>query len=234
MTVGTDARVSDEELQAALDVVFRANSDIYRSRGFQRRVGFGRKPALIIIDLAKAWTLPGHAFSCAGMDEIIPANQALLAAFRARGLPIVFTTTAYDVTDGPNSDMGLWVEKIPLETLAAGSEAIEIDDRIAPQPGEQVIVKKRASAFHGTHLSSFLNAARVDTVIVTGVTACACVRHTIEDALADGFRPIAVREGIGDRIAGAVEWNLFDIDAKFGDVEPLDRVLDYLKSNEIG
>lgn len=234
MTVGTDARVSDEELQAALDVVFRANSDIYQSRGFQRRVGFGKKPALIIIDLAKAWTLPGHAFSCAGMDEIIPANQALLSAFRARGLPVVFTTTAYDVTEGPNSDMGLWVEKIPLETLAAGSEAIEIDERIAPQPGEQVIVKKRASAFHGTHLSSFLNAARVDTVIVTGVTACACVRHTIEDALADGFRPIAVREGIGDRIAGAVEWNLFDIDAKFGDVEPLDRVLDYLKSNEIG
>ena len=234
MTVGTDARVSDEELQAALDVVFRANSDIYQSRGFQRRVGFGKKPALIIIDLAKAWTLPGHAFSCAGMEEIIPANQALLSAFRARDLPVVFTTTAYDVTEGPNSDMGLWVEKIPLETLAAGSEAIEIDERIAPQPGEQVIVKKRASAFHGTHLSSFLNANRVDTVIVTGVTACACVRHTIEDALADGFRPIAVREGIGDRIAGAVEWNLFDIDAKFGDVEPLDRVLDYLKSNEIG
>ena len=234
MSDQSSAVVSDAELKAALEVVFRANSAIYKERGFQRRVGFGKRPALIVIDLAKAWTLPGHAFSCADMDTIIAANQALLQAFRARGLPVVFTTTAYDITDGPNSDMGLWGQKIPLETLAIGSPWVAIDDRIAPEPGELVIVKKKASAFHGTHLAIYLTANRVDTVIVTGVTACACVRHTIEDAIADGFRPIAVREGIGDRIAGAVEWNLFDIDAKFGDVEPLDRVLAYMQSNEIG
>ncbi len=213
--------VSDEELKAALDVVFRANSQIYAERGFQRRVGFGRRPALLVIDLANAWTRPGHAFSCTGMETIIPANQALLEAFRARSLPVIFTTTAYQSTEGPNADTGLWAAKIPLETLAAGSDWTEIDDRLAPQPGELVIVKKNASAFNGTSLSNYL-------------TACACVRHSIEDAISGGFRPIAVREGIGDRIAGAVEWNLFDIDAKFGDVEPLDRVLDYLKSNEIG
>ena len=57
-----------------------------------------------------------------------------------------------------------------------------------------------------------------------------CVRHTVEDAIADGFRPIVVRECVGDRVAGAVEWNLFDIDAKFGDVEPLERVLEYLEA----
>ena len=91
-----------------------------------------------------------------------------------------------------------------------------------------MIVKKRASAFHGTHLASFLNAQGVDTVIVTGVTMAGCVRHTIEDAIAEGFRPIVVRESVGDRVPGVVEWNLFDIDAKFGDVEPLERVLDYL------
>jgi N-carbamoylsarcosine amidase len=73
-----------------------------------------------------------------------------------------------------------------------------------------------------------LRAAAVDTVIVTGVTMAGCVRHTVEDAIGLGFRPIVVRECVGDRVAGAVEWNLFDIDAKFGDVEPLETVLDYL------
>ena len=68
----------------------------------------------------------------------------------------------------------------------------------------------------------------MDTVIVTGVTMAGCVRHSVEDAIADGFRPIVVREAVGDRVPGAVEWNLFDIDAKFGDVEPLENVLAYL------
>jgi N-carbamoylsarcosine amidase len=55
-----------------------------------------------------------------------------------------------------------------------------------------------------------------------------CVRHTTEDAIAEGFRPIVVREAVGDRVPGVTEWNLFDIDAKFGDVESLARVLKYL------
>jgi nicotinamidase-related amidase len=119
------------------------------------------------------------------------------------------------------------VHKIPVEVLQLGTEAVAIDDRIAPEAGEQVIVKKRASAFHGTYLSSYLKAHGVDTVIVTGVTMAGCVRHTVEDAIAEGFRPIVVREAVGDRAPGVVEWNLFDIDAKFGDVEPLERVLEY-------
>ena len=118
--------------------------------------------------------------------------------------------------------------KIPVETLEEGSEAAAIDERIAPRPGEQVIVKKRASAFHGTMLAGFLRARQVDTLIITGVTCSACVRNSTEDAIADGFRPIVVREAVGDRVPGVVEWNLFDIDAKFGDVEPLDAVLSYL------
>ncbi len=222
-----------EGITDALARIFAADSELYRNRGFQRRIGYGKRPALINIDLANAWTRPGYAFTCEGMDVIIPGVQQLLTAFRAKVLPIVFTTTAYDVTEGPNTDMGLWHYKIPVEILKAGSDAAAIDERIAPLPGEHVIVKKRASAFHGTYLADFLRANDVDTVIVTGVTASACVRNTIEDAIADGFRPIAVRECVGDRIAGAVAWNLFDIDAKFGDVEPLDNVLDYLRKNEV-
>ena len=97
---------------------------------------------------------------------------------------------------------------------------------------EQVLLKKRASAFHGTYLAGFLRANDVDTILVTGVTASACVRTRLCDGLAEGFRTIAVRECIGDRVPGAVAWNLFDIDAKFADVEPLERCVAYL--DEVG
>ena len=171
-------------------------------------------------------------FRATHMDVIIPAVQQLNDAGRAKGIPIVYTTTAYEDVAGPNSDMGLWVHKIPVELLEVGTEAVAIDDRIKPRPGELVIVKKRASGFHGTNLSSYLNAQGVDTVIITGVTMAGCVRHSTEDAIAEGFRPIVVREAVGDRVPGVVEWNLFDIDAKFGDVEPLSAVLEYLDGIE--
>ena len=118
------------------------------------------------------------------------------------------------------------------EVLKVGSELVEIDERLERREDEIVIVKKQASAFRGTNLNSYLNSCGVDTIVVTGTTASACVRATVEDGIADGFRPIIVKECIGDRVAGAVEWNLFDIDAKFGDVEPLQSVLDHLRQNE--
>ena len=217
------------ELKAALDVIFAADSEIYQNRGFMRRIGFGKRPALIHIDLANAWTRPGYPFTCDSMDTIIPGVQQLLEVGRAKRIPIAYTTTAFAVTEGPNSDMGLWNLKIPAEALQLGSEAVAIDDRVAPRPDEQVIVKKRASAFHGTYLAGFLRAHNVDTVILTGVTMAGCVRHTAEDAIAEGFRPIIVRECVGDRVPGVVEWNLFDISAKFGDVESLDSTLSYLR-----
>ena len=221
---------SSDEIKQALETIFDADSKIYETRGFQRRIGYGARPALLIIDLANAWTQPGYPFTCDNMDEIIPANQKLLSAARDKSIPIIYTTTAYQDPTGPNSDTGLWHMKIPVETVREGTEAAEIDHRIAPRDGEQVICKKRASAFHGTYLAGYLRAHRVDTLIITGVTMAGCVRHSTEDAIAEGFRPIVVREGVGDRVPGVVEWNLFDIDAKFGDVEAVDSVLTYLNT----
>jgi N-carbamoylsarcosine amidase len=221
----------DPEIRAALDKLFASDSSLYQERGFQRRIGWGKKPALVVIDMANAWTREDNAFTCEGMDLVIPALNEVLAAFRAKGLPIIFTTTAYEIIEGPHSDMGLWGKKIPAEVLRAGSDAVQIDSRLERRDDEMLIVKKQASAFRGTNLNSYLNACEVDTVVVTGATASACVRATVEDAIADGFRPIIVRECIGDRIAGAVEWNLYDMDAKFGDVEPLAAVLDHMRRN---
>lgn len=224
----------DNELNTMLKQAFAQASKLYQERGFQRRVGFGKKPALINVDLANAWTRPGNPFTCEKIDdEIIPGVQRLLEACRANGHPVVHVTTCYHVTDrnNPHTDMGLWHNKIPVDVVNQEDEDIwAIDSRIAPIAGEQVLIKKRASSFHGTYLAGFLRAAGVDTILVTGVTASACVRTMLCDGLAEGFRTIAVRECIGDRVPGAVEWNLFDIDAKFADVESVDRCVDYLYS----
>ena len=225
-----------EDLDAVLQKAFDASSKIYKERGFQRRIGFGKKPALISVDLANAWTRPGNPFTCDQdkMDnEIIPGMQKLLSACRSNGHPIVHVTTAYQVTDrtNPFTDMGLWHCKIPMEAVKLSDEYLwNIDDRIAPVGDEYVMLKKRASSFHGTPLAGYLRSCNVDTVVVTGVTATACVRTTICDALSEGFRTIAVRECIGDRVPGAVAWNLYDIDAKFADVESVETCLNYLNN----
>lgn len=222
----------DEILQQAFDESTR----IYRERGFQRRIGFGKKPALVSIDLANAWTRPGNPFTCEKIDdEIIPGMQRLLEACRANGHVVVHVTTAYQNTDrnDPATDMGMWHHKIPVEAVDLENEDLwAIDSRIAPVDGEYVMLKKRASGFSGTPLAGYLRSAGVDTILVTGVTATACVRTTICDGLAEGFRTIAVRECIGDRVPGAVAWNLFDIDAKFADVESVDTCINYLNNVE--
>lgn len=226
--------VDEKELDRLLQQAFETATKLYQERGFQRRIGFGNRPALISVDLANAWTRPGNPFTCdqEKMDnEIIPGMQTLLKAFRAAKLPVVHVTTAYEITDrnADFTDMGLWHHKIPVDVVnIANKELWAIDSRIAPGEGEYTLMKKRASAFHGTELAGILRANNVDTILVTGVTACACVRQTICDGLADGFRTIAVKECIGDRVPGAVAWNLFDIDAKFGDVQTVDECVAYI------
>ena len=226
--------IDHTDLDRMLQAAFDAASKLYQERGFQRRIGFGARPALVSVDLANAWTRPGNPFTCdqEKMDnEIIPGMQALLKAFRAKNLPVVHVTTAYEITDrkAQFTDMGLWHDKIPVDVVnLEDKETWAIDSRIAPVDGEYTLLKKRASSFHGTELAGILRANNVDTILVTGVTACACVRQTICDGIADGFRTIAVKEAIGDRVPGAVAWNLFDIDSKFGDVETVETCVNYI------
>jgi len=228
--------VDSKELDRLLQQAFDASTKLYQERGFQRRIGFGKKPALISVDLANAWTRPGNPFTCdqdTMNKEIIPGMQRLLEACRENGHPVIHITTAYEITDrdAPFTDMGLWHCKIPVEAVdQKNTELWAIDSRIVPVEGEHTLMKKRASAFHGTSLAGLLRANGVDTILVTGVTATACVRTTICDGLADGFRTIAVRECIGDRVPGAVAWNLYDIDAKFADVNSVDECVAYLHS----
>lgn len=198
-----------------------------RHEGFHGRAGFGRRPALIVIDVNLGFTDPASPLVC-DLDDVVAAIQRLLREARRAGFPVVYTTVSY--TEGDKRTAAAFIDKVPaLLTLAAGSRWVEIDPRIAPQEGEPVLNKLFASAFFGTTLSSFLAANGCDSLIVTGASTSGCVRATVVDALQHGYRPIVPREAVGDRNPAAHEANLYDIDAKYGDVVSLEEVIAHLE-----
>jgi maleamate amidohydrolase len=198
--------------------------------GFHGRAGFGRKPALVVVDMSVGFTDPESPLHC-DLEEVVGAIERLLAAMRAARLPVVYTTVAYD--DAGKERAAVFIDKVPaLLTLEAGSRWVEIDPRLAPEAREAVVNKLFASAFYDTPLASLLAAQQVDSLIVTGASTSGCVRATAVDALQHGYRVVVPREAVGDRNAAAHEANLYDIDAKYGDVVPLEEVLAFLAARE--
>jgi nicotinamidase-related amidase len=199
---------------------------VYERAKLGERVGFGECPAVIVVDLQIGFTAPEISPVAGELGSVIDATNRLLAASRAAAVPTVFTVIAYDPESA--DDAGLWPKKGPyLRTLVHGSDLVKLDPRIDRRPGDLVLEKKYASAFFGTHLAPLLAAKRVDTVVVTGCTTSGCVRATVVDALGHGFRPIVPREAVGDRADEPHDASLFDIDAKYGDVLPLEDVIAY-------
>ncbi len=199
-----------------------------RLPGFHGRAGFGRRPALVVVDVNNGFTDPESPLVCE-LDDVVAAIARLLDAARAAGTPVVFTTVAYG--EAEKQVAKVFIEKVPvLLTLEAGSRWAEIDDRIAPRKHEAVLLKLFASSFFGTPLQALLTAHGCDSLIVTGASTSGCVRATAVDALQYGYRPIVPREAVGDRNQVAHEQSLYDIDAKYGDVVSLADTLDHLES----
>ena len=199
----------------------------FAARGFGRRIGYGERPALIIIDMLKAFTDP-KAMLGSDLDRELEATVPLLAAAHDRGIPVIFSTVRYE--DADLKDAGIWALKMKgTETLRADGDGWEIDPRLDFRTTDTLLFKKYASCFFGTDLVPRLLAHRVDTLIITGCTTSGCVRATAVDACQNGFRPIVVREAVGDRAAAAHAQSLFDLDAKYADVVSQEDALLYLE-----
>jgi maleamate amidohydrolase len=195
--------------------------------GFHGRAGFGQKPALLVVDVNVGFTDPESPLVC-DLDGVVAAIVRLLDAARNAEVPVVYTTVSYD--EGDKVAAAAFIDKIPaLLTLEAGSRWVDIDPRIGPLAHEPVLNKLFASAFFGTPLASLLTAAGCDSLIVTGASTSGCVRATVVDAIQHGYRPIVPREAVGDRNPAAHEANLYDIDAKYGDVVSVDEVVTHLE-----
>lgn len=196
---------------------------------FDGDLGFGSKPALILIDFVAAY----FDKSCglyAGVEETLVNAIALRDAARRAGILIIYTNVAYapSLIDG-----GRFTQKVaPLANFVTGHPMGAWPEGLAPAENELVITKQYPSAFFGTSLASTLTANGNDSLIITGLTTSGCVRATCVDCCSHGFIPIVARQSVGDRHEGPHEANLFDMQAKYADVVPDTRVMEYLRSFE--
>jgi nicotinamidase-related amidase len=200
--------------------------EFFRARGFGLTIGYGERPAVIVVDFMNAFSEPDMPLG-ANLDAEIAATVELLTAARAAKLPILHTVVYYDEED--MADAGVWLLKQKgLLSLKAGTTSVELDPRLDRRPNEAIVLKKYASCFFGSDLVSRLNAAHVDTLLITGCTTSGCVRATAVDAVQYGYRPMVVREAVGDRSAPAHKQALFDLEQKYCDVVALEDSIAYV------
>lgn len=193
---------------------------------FDGKLGFGKRPAIVVVDFIRAYTEPNSPLFAPDVVEAVERTVPLVARARENGHMVVFTQVLYNPS---GRDGGLFVDKVPvLRTLVPGAPMAAIVPELEPGPADVVITKQYASAFFGTCLASTLTSAGVDTVVLTGCSTSGCVRATAVDGMQHGFRVIVPRECVGDRAPEPHAANLFDINAKYGDVVSLDEVMEQL------
>jgi maleamate amidohydrolase len=196
----------------------------YVKRSWARRVGFGRRPALLVIDLALFWTRQDTQMG-SNLDSVVDATCGLLAAARGAGAPVIFTTFDYASADSRGSPNG----KVELQVVPGGEDVFQLDPRLHRQALEPIVFKHAASSFKDTNLDEMLTALGVDTLIVTGASTSHCVYATCRDATGR-YRVIVPREAVGDRCEIMHLVNLLDIDIDLGDVVPSADVIAWLNA----
>lgn len=202
---------------------------VYERLGLGKyKIGFGERPALLVVDFEYGLTQTQSSYGGGNIREAVEATAELLKPIRAKNIPVFFSAVAYrkDGLDAP-----YFIRKMPLLIdFTLGSRDVEIDPLLAPRESEFVIEKKYASFFRGTILDNVLTTLCIDTVLIAGCVTGGCVRSTAVDALAFGYRPIIVEECVGDRSLFWHKFNLFEMNAKVGDVVGMEEVIQYLET----
>ncbi|GLY97770.1 isochorismatase family protein [Actinoplanes sp. NBRC 103695] len=204
-------------------------NDDYEGAGFGQKLDWGLSPAVLVIDMVRAYFEPGAELYM-GSCECLESAARVVDAARRAGVPVIFTRVVY----GPGGvDGGLFFKKVGALrhfVEGSGSNLGEIMPVLGPAENDLVITKQYASAFFGTTLASTLAAAKIDTLLVCGVSTSGCVRASAVDAISYGFLPIVIRQAVGDRDPRPHEANLFDMAAKYAEVWDEDAVLKRLAS----
>jgi len=199
----------------------------YGKAGFGGRLDFGKTPALLHIDFARAY-IDKSCSLYAGVEASAVAAREVLAEARKAGIMIIHTRVEF--TPG-GADGGVFFRKVPaLKNFERGSPFGQFVEGLEPLPSEVVITKQYASAYFGTNLAATLTAAGVDTVLLAGWSTSGCVRASALDTCQSGFVPIVIREAVGDRHQSPHEANLFDLQAKYAEVKGKDEVIAYLRN----
>jgi len=203
------------------------DAKFFAARGFGRRIGFGDRAALVVVDYMKAFTDPSMALGSDLGAEIEQTNR-LIDVAHEHGIAVIYSVAWYD-EDG-FKDAGLWALKQGgIATLKAGTPGVELDPRLHRRPSDIVLLKKYASCFYGTDIVARLNARRVDTLIVTGCTTSGCVRAAVVDGFSYGYPTFVVEEACFDRARLSHGVSLFEMNAKYADVVSVDDVIGWLE-----
>jgi nicotinamidase-related amidase len=209
------------------DILVKNDVSAVRNAGWSgKRIGFGVKTAILVVDMTRNFIEPRFPLACSKTGvSVAKAIKKLLDKARPLKIPIIYTKGSIWKT---RLDGGRWLDKgLKIEKIS--EEDSEILDAIKPQKEEIVITKEKPSAFFGTQLMSILNLLHIDTIIVTGLTTSGCIRATVVDAFSYNFRVIIPSECVGDRIETSHKVSLFDMDTKYADVIPLSKTLSHLK-----
>ena len=200
------------------------------------RFGFGRKAAVVNVDLQKSYTNEGEFATAYETDpkQMDYVNQISDLA-RSKNLPVVWTYVAYMAS---GEDCGIWGTRTDtpdsLQNIKLGSRRSEFDDRLRVDREVDIIINKRmASAFYETNLPSLLKFHGIDTVIVTGGSTSGCVRATVVDSLSHSYRTIVPEECVADKHESPHFANLYDMALKYADVVPAAEVIEYLENYQI-
>ena len=203
----------------------------YEAAGFGEAVGYGRRPALLVIDVQyrTVGTRPMPFFeaveefptSCGEVGwRAVREIARLLALFRELELPVLYP----HVAPKRAYDAGRLGGKVPA-IMDIPEHGYRFVEEVAPAAGDVLVPKRHPSAFFGTALASYLIDAGADTVVVTGCTTSGCVRATAVDAFSYNFHVLVPEECVYDRSPTVHAVNLFDLAQKYADVMPVDRVL---------
>jgi maleamate amidohydrolase len=186
-----------------------------------RSRGMGDRPALLIVDMTRAFADERFPLGCASGPACAAAIAPLLAAARETSMPVVFTGGMPSLNP---AERGLWKSSGRSPDPELG-DPHEIVPELAPAPDESVVRKRRPSAFFGTELASLLAFHGVDTVVLCGMVTSGCVRATAVDAFSHNLRVVVPEECVADRARVPHAVALFDIQMKYGDVVPAAEVL---------
>jgi nicotinamidase-related amidase len=208
-----------------------ATRALYRQQGMGQRIGFGERPAVLVMDMQHDFCDPDAPTTLwPSIGETFEPIRRLCAVARERGVPVIYTQGLV-AADGSSAGLWRFKQKYHAEgrIQVEGSRGAEIVPEVARQPGDRLIRKWRPSAFFRTDLEVFLGVRAIDTLLFCGTSVSGCVRATATDAFMRDIRAMIVRECVADRTPAVLEANLFDLEAKYGDVVTLAETLLHLE-----
>lgn len=194
------------------------------------RMGFGSKPAVVVVDMTYAFIDPKYILAQGDSGwNAVKHSRALLAEARNKKVPVIYTRPSPRVLIDPAAGSISRKRISTMREVLALPKSNDVVSEVAPQEGEMIIERTCASAFFGTDLVKVLNYHGVDTVIVVGASTSGCVRATVIDAASYAYYVIVPAECVADRSELSHKVNLVEMDMKYGDVVETEEVLNYLK-----